>query len=168
MLDIGGAGAFGEAQAAESRVFHLATGYRMYYTGRDTAGVNALGVATSPDGFVDADGWHLWHGVERGGSSSLHYMASTDGLAWTDGPSNPVLGRNPDLRGVDRRAMSLSSVRVLVTGRVVVRRRGRDRVRRGRRGRRWHRRGAEAGQRQLDLVRRHGLAAVRDLDPRVG
>lgn len=126
VLDIGGAGAFDEAQAAEPRVFHLASGYRMYYTGRNAAGVNALGVATSPDGiawtkaagnpiidsarwgnfwggafFLDGDTWHLWHGVESGSSSSLHYMSSADGLAWIDGPSNPVLGRNPDPNAAD-------------------------------------------------------------------
>jgi predicted GH43/DUF377 family glycosyl hydrolase len=122
VLDLGPSGSFDDEQAAEPRVFALEDGYRMYYTGRNEAtSRTSLGMATSDDGvtwekheanpiidvdawgnfwggafFVEDGVWHLWHGVEEGGSSGLAYMWSTDGIEWNEGPANPVLQPNPD------------------------------------------------------------------------
>ncbi len=128
VLDIGSSGAFDESQAAEPRVLRVGPGYRMYYTGRNSVGENALGIATSSDGIVwkkaannpilsvaqwggfwggafllDRRGvWNLWHGVQVGSTgSALHYMWSDDGLTWNDGPSNPVLVPSSDSNAAD-------------------------------------------------------------------
>jgi len=123
VLTVGGSGAFDEAQAAEPRVYQVGGGYRMYYTGRNAAGDNALGMATSPDGVVwtkdarnpiidaatwggfwggafvpEAGGWHLWRATTAGGSS-LRYAWSADGVTWTDGPD--VLGTSSDPGAAD-------------------------------------------------------------------
>ena len=125
VLDIGPAGAFDADQVAEPRVFAVDGAYRMYYTARDAAGVNTLALATSPDGITwtkdprspildanrwggfwggafvrEPDIWHLWRGDTDGGSS-LHYMWSLDGIAWTDGPANPVLATSTDPGAAD-------------------------------------------------------------------
>jgi hypothetical protein len=125
VLDIGAAGSFDADQVAEPRVFAVDGGYRMYYTARDSAVVNTLALATSPDGitwtqdsrspildagewggfwggaFVHEPGvWHLWRGDTSGGSS-LHYMSSLDGIAWTEGPANPVLTTSSDSGAAD-------------------------------------------------------------------
>ena len=122
VLDLGASGEFDDNQVAEPRVIVTDDGYRMYYTGRNEAsGLTSLGMATSDDGvtwtkydgnpildtaawgnfwggafFLEDGTWHLWHGVTDGGSSWLEYMWSTDGIAWTPGPDNPVLTQNPD------------------------------------------------------------------------
>jgi predicted GH43/DUF377 family glycosyl hydrolase len=63
VLNLGAGGSFDDDQVAEPRVLKLASGYRMYYTGRKAGTTNnALGVASS-----------------------------SDGIAWTKSPSNPIL-----------------------------------------------------------------------------
>ena len=127
VLGLGTAGSFDDDQVAEPRVFAVAGGYRMYYTGRQAGTTtNALGMATSADGitwtrasqnpildssrwgnfwggafFHEGAIWHLWRAVESGSTSSLHYMSSPDGLAWTDGPSGAVLGQSTDPNAAD-------------------------------------------------------------------
>lgn len=123
VVDIGGAGAIDEDQAAEPRVLADGTGWRMYYTARDANATNTLAMATSADGItwtksaqspiLDATRWggfwggafvhegalwHLWHATQQDGSS-LHYKWSTDGLTWNDGPE--VLMTNPDPNAAD-------------------------------------------------------------------
>lgn len=114
VLDIGSAGSFDDQQVAEPRVLKVGTSYRMYYTGQNTATKStSLGMATSSDGitwtklsatpildtaawgnfwggaFFKENGiWHLWHAKTPSG---LYYKWSPDGIAWTEGPSNPVL-----------------------------------------------------------------------------
>ncbi len=125
VVDIGGPGSFDEQQAAEPRVLHLETEYRMYYTGRDANNDNALGMATSPDGvtwtkspanpilgvsawgqfwggaiFREGSIWHMWRG-DVGDGSSLRYMWSSDGIAWIEGPSNPVHTTSSDPGAAD-------------------------------------------------------------------
>ena len=127
VLTIGSSGAFDDDQVAEPRVIALAGGYRMYFTGRNAAsGTTALGVADSTDGitwtkdsrnpimatsqwgnfwggafFHEGDQWHLWHGVSSGSTSSLHYMLSPDGIAWTEGPTGIVLAQSTDSGAAD-------------------------------------------------------------------
>lgn len=127
ILDLGATGAFDDNQVAEPRVVKVGTTYRMYYTGRHAAdNLTSLGYATSSDGVtftkqgqlldanrwgnfwggafvVDRGHWHLWRGVtpDNGATSYLVYATSDDGLVWTDGPSNPVLTRNPDTTAAD-------------------------------------------------------------------
>jgi Glycosyl hydrolases family 32 N-terminal domain len=127
LLDLGPAGDFDDEQVAEPRVFNLGAEYRMYYTGHnESTQETALGMASSPDGiswtkyagnpvltgaawgnfwggafFYEGGLWHLWHGVTDGSSSSLHYASSSDGIAWTAGPANPVLTQNPDKQAAD-------------------------------------------------------------------
>ena len=128
VLDLGASGAFDDDQGAEPRVVKVGMTYRMYYTGRHAADQRtALGLATSSDGVsfakqpgpimtadrwgnfwggafvVDRGHWNLWRGYtpDNGGTSYLQYASSDDGLVWTDGPSNPVLTRNPDSTAAD-------------------------------------------------------------------
>lgn len=127
ILSVGSAGSFDDDQVAEPRVFKLSTGYRMYYTGHNAAsGKNALGMAESSDGvtwtksaqnpvigvnawgnfwggafFHEGGRWFMWHGVESGQNSALHFATSNDGISWKPGPSNPVLGQNPDTKAPD-------------------------------------------------------------------
>jgi hypothetical protein len=125
VLDIGAPGSFDADQVAEPRVLAVDGGYRMYYTARDGSAVNTLALATSPDGItwtkdprspiLDANEWggfwggaflrepgiwHLWRGDTSGGSG-LHYMSSLDGIAWTEGPNNPVLTTSSDPGAAD-------------------------------------------------------------------
>jgi sucrose-6-phosphate hydrolase SacC (GH32 family) len=125
VLDLGPAGSFDSDQVAEPRVLALASGYRMYYTGRKAGTTtNALGVATSSDGiawtkspqnpildaatwgnfwggafFHEGNAWYLWRAVQSGNASSLHFMTSADGLAWTE--SGAVLAQNTDANAAD-------------------------------------------------------------------
>lgn len=128
ILDLGASGAFDDNQVAEPRVLKVGATYRMYYTGRHAAdSMTSLGLATSSDGvtfakqatpvlaanrwgnfwggafFIDRGSWHLWRGVtpDNGATSYLVYASSSDGLTWTDGPSMPVLSRNPDTTAAD-------------------------------------------------------------------
>lgn len=127
ILDLGASDAFDDNQVAEPRVVKIGATYRMYYTGRHTAdGRTSLGYATSTDGttfakqgqvmdanrwgnfwggafVVDRGSWHLWRGVtpDNGSTSYLVYATSDDGLAWTDGPNNPVLVQNPTTTAAD-------------------------------------------------------------------
>jgi len=128
ILDLGASGAFDDNQVAEPRVLRIGGTYRMYYTGRHGAdNQTSLGYATSSDGtafskqgqvldasrwgnfwggafIIDRGRWHLWRGVtpDNGVTSYLAYASSDDGLAWIDGPSNPVLRTNPDATAADR------------------------------------------------------------------
>ena len=129
ILDIGANGAFDDDQVAEPRVIKIGATYRMYYTGRHVAdNKTSLGLATSSDGLsftkqatpilaadrwgnfwggafvIDRGSWHLWRGVtpDNGSTSYLVYASSSDGLVWTDGPSNPVLTTNPSAIAADR------------------------------------------------------------------
>jgi predicted GH43/DUF377 family glycosyl hydrolase len=128
VLDLGASGAFDDNQVAEPRVVRVGATWRMYYTGRNTAtNKTSLGLATSSDGMtftkqsspvlaadrwgnfwggafiVDRGHWHLWRGYSPDSyvTSYLVYASSDDGLAWTDGPSNPVLRQNPDSTAAD-------------------------------------------------------------------
>ncbi len=150
ILDLGASGAFDDNQVAEPRVLKVGVTYRMYYTGRHAAdGRTSLGLATSADGttftkqsqimdanrwgnfwggafIVDRGSWHLWRGVtpDNGGTSYLVYASSSDGLVWTDGPSNPVLMKNPVTTAADNGLVGDSvsgyvdgdSYRVMYTG----------------------------------------------------
>jgi hypothetical protein len=125
VLQLGSSGAFDDNQTAEPRVIRLrGGGYRMYYTGFNLSSKKtSLGMATSSDGLnwskyssnpvinsggwgnawggaiiVDEAGWHMWHSVE---SVGIYYKWSTDGLVWTNGPSNPVLTQNSDRTSPD-------------------------------------------------------------------
>ena len=121
--------AFDDDQVAEPRVIKVGSTYRMYYTGRHVAdNKTSLGLANSSDGLtftkqatpilaadrwgnfwggafvIDRSSWHLWRGVtpDNGTTSYLVYPSSNDGLAWTEGPSNPVLTTNPSTTAADR------------------------------------------------------------------
>jgi sucrose-6-phosphate hydrolase SacC (GH32 family) len=121
VLTVGATGAFDDDEVAEPRVFKLASTYRMYFTGHNAqTAQNSLGIAESSDGvtftkrsqnpsisaaqwgnfwggafFFEGGRWLLWHGVQTGQSSALHFASSADGITWTGGPSNPVLSQNP-------------------------------------------------------------------------
>lgn|GEM_PF-2816724 len=123
VLSLGPVGSFDDHQVAEPRVFNLADGYRMYFTGetRDSSNTQylALGIATSRDGinwtkysgnpviptgiwdgwggafFFEEGVWRLWHATPPN-DSGLSYKSSGDGISWTEGPNNPVLTPSPD------------------------------------------------------------------------
>jgi predicted GH43/DUF377 family glycosyl hydrolase len=127
VLDIGASGSFDDNQVADARVMRVGSGYRMYYTAQQgPTGKTSLGMAVSADGihwkkhegnpildterwggcwggaFIRENGiWHLWHGADKSGKSGLRYMWSSDGISWTDGPTNPVLTQNPDPKAPD-------------------------------------------------------------------
>jgi hypothetical protein len=126
VLDIGPAGAWDDEQVAEPRITKLATGYRLYYTGRSASTKRqSLGMATSTDGiiwtkdsrnpildsnrwgnfwggafFYESGVWLLWHAGESGGSH-IDFKWSRDGIAWSDGAQNPVLVRNAAANSAD-------------------------------------------------------------------
>lgn len=117
----GSAGSFDDLQVAEPRVLNLgARGYRMYYTGQNNSTkLKSFAMATSQDGInwtkysnkplLTPDrfgGWggaiilnngifNLWHATEDD-VSGLKYKWSTDGITWTDGPSNLVITPSND------------------------------------------------------------------------
>jgi hypothetical protein len=111
----GSTGSFDDLQVAEPRVLNLGpSGYRMYYTGQNITKLKSFAMATSQDGInwtkysnhplLTPDrfgGWggaiilndgifNLWHATEDD-MSGLKYKWSTDGISWTDGPSNLVI-----------------------------------------------------------------------------
>jgi sucrose-6-phosphate hydrolase SacC (GH32 family) len=114
VLAEGPVGSYDDGQAAEPRVIKVGGEYRMYYTAEKKAtGKNTLALATSRDGvnwtkyasnpviseaewgdfwggaiFYENGIWHLWHAKVPSG---IHYKWSNDGIAWTNGPNNPVL-----------------------------------------------------------------------------
>lgn len=117
VLDVGAAGAIDDAQVAEPRVLRVGGAYRMYYTAQDgsttrlcmASGADGVNWTKSPGNpvldasawggfwggaiFQEGGVWHLWHARTPSG---LHYKSSPDGIAWTDGPSNPVLTTSAD------------------------------------------------------------------------
>lgn len=110
-----GPGAAGSWDAAgvgwPSVIFDGAT-YRMWYTGRDAAGVTRIGLATSPDGIAwtrapanpvlnvgpsawesggvegptvifDGGNYRMWYGGTQGDDERIGYAESADGIAWS-------------------------------------------------------------------------------------
>jgi len=117
----GSTGSFDDLQVAEPRVLNLGlSGYHMYYTGQNNSTkLKSFAMATSQDGInwtkysnhplLTPDrfgGWggaiilndgifNLWHATEDD-LSGLNYKWSTDGISWTDGPSNLVITPSND------------------------------------------------------------------------
>ncbi len=125
VLDVGPEGAWDDGLVCEPRVFRVDRGYILFYMGKQLAFSFSygLGIARSADGIhwskdprhpVFGVGWEGWlgggfagPGIVRDGSlfrmwyadtenSALHYAHSADGVTWTFGSHNPVLGANPD------------------------------------------------------------------------
>jgi predicted GH43/DUF377 family glycosyl hydrolase len=128
VLSVGAADSFDDLQVAEPRVLKIDTSYRMYYTGQNSSTrQKALGMATSVDGIAwtkysanplitasrwggwggafifDNGTWHLWHSAFDD-VSGINYKYSSDGIEWTDGPSNPVLRPSGDFNRADAQA----------------------------------------------------------------
>ena len=130
VLDVGPEGAWDDGLACEPRVFRAEDGYVLFYIGKrlEFSFSYGLGIARSADGVtwtkepgnpVFGAGWDGWPGggfagpgIVRDGSlyrmwyadtekAELHYAESPDGMRWTFGAHNPVLGPNPDASAPD-------------------------------------------------------------------
>lgn len=121
VLRPGGTDAWDYAFIYAGEVVQTAAGYSMYYSGMNSSGVIAIGLATSADGTtwkkyagnpvltvgpagawdqdkvayarVQYDGavYRMWYTGWRGGSGRAGLATSPDGVTWTKYPGNPIL-----------------------------------------------------------------------------
>ncbi len=125
VLDVGAEGEWDDGLACEPRVFRTLDGYVLFYIGKrlEFSFSYGLGIARSADGVgwtkeprnpVFGVGDEAWPGggfagpgIVRDGplyrmwyadteKNELCYAESPDGMAWTFGGHNPVLGPNPE------------------------------------------------------------------------
>jgi predicted GH43/DUF377 family glycosyl hydrolase len=125
VLTNGGAGTWDETRIVSPSVIKDGATYKMWYTGRNAAGNNAIGYATSGDGISwnkhgtnpvltgSAGAWdsqyvrepavvkvgstfHMWYsGTAAWPYFKIGHATSLDGIVWTKDSANPVLSPTP-------------------------------------------------------------------------